>query len=108
MDNFNKEVEEMLQPKMEVSKLIRTIFQETISCGANDYFLLMFNTDNVSDSHSLRFFINNILHLRKTTNVIIRAELNKNLDSIITNRFRNRIKRYKAMNSNFFYGILSG
>lgn len=77
MDNSDKDVEEMIYSKMELCEITRLSFEKTIKYGKNDYVIIMFNTNNISNKRSFRFSVKNMLPLSKVTNLMILSELKK-------------------------------
>lgn len=100
MDNSDKEVEEVVNPKMELCEITRFLFEKTIKYGKNDYVIIMFNTNNISNNRSFRFSIKNMLPVSKVTNLIILSELNKNIDKKITNAFFKKVREFTSTNRN--------
>ncbi|KAG5886874.1 hypothetical protein JTB14_024731 [Gonioctena quinquepunctata] len=58
-------VYEIIKPKMEQSEMSRNIFNDTIDFGSKDVVIMMFNTNNVSNNHTLRSAMRDILPASK-------------------------------------------
>lgn len=100
MDTSNQIIDEVIEPKSELSDITKNLFSKVLNYDSNDFVIIMFNTKNVSNNASLRYALKNILPISKFTNLIVMSEINQNLDQILINTFARRINQFKKLNRN--------
>ncbi|KAG5865756.1 hypothetical protein JTB14_008386 [Gonioctena quinquepunctata] len=61
---------EIIKPKMELSEMSRNIFNDTIAFGSKDVVIMVFNTNNVSNNHTLRSAMRDILPAKPLSHIV--------------------------------------
>nr|CAI5855429.1 unnamed protein product [Callosobruchus analis] len=78
-------IDALVKPNIQFSYLTKDLFQKVINFGQDDY-VVMVNTNNISNSKSFYKGISNLLPISKFTNLILLCERNKIADQILINR----------------------
>lgn len=100
IDTSQYKVEEIVDPRKELSELSKNLFDKSIEYGANDYVIIMFSTKNVSNNRTLNLALKNILPASKLSNIIIISECHKPGDDRINKKIMARLYRFKKSNKN--------
>lgn len=93
-DNSKFSVQGFVYPNIDFLNLTKTLFNNTIQCGQDDFVIFMFNTINVSNSQSLNLAMNYLLPLSKMTNLVILSKCVWPKDQVINNMLTQAINRY--------------
>lgn len=101
IDTSQYKVDELVDPRKELSELSKNIFDKSIDYGTNDYVIIMFNTKNVSNNRTLNLALKNILPASRLINIIIISECHKPIDNRINKKIMATLSRFKKSNKNY-------
>nr|CAI5820476.1 unnamed protein product [Callosobruchus analis] len=98
-------IEGVVKPGIELSYLAESLFENSINFGRNDFIIVAFSTNNVSNSRSLAKALRYILPLGKLTNLVIYFKLNDPKDINIENYVRKSVRDFIEKNINVSISI---
>ncbi|KAL3285748.1 hypothetical protein HHI36_000274, partial [Cryptolaemus montrouzieri] len=84
LDDTVYEIEGIVKKDIEISELAKDLFHLTLNHGQQNIF--MFNTENISNTSTLRSIIRRLNPIGKTTNLIITGELYSYEDQSLKNK----------------------
>lgn len=93
-DETNFIIEGIVKPHIDFTDLTKSLFDNSMQYGENDFILLMFNTINISNYNSLKYALKHVLGISKVTNMIILSNCNLPNDVNIENHIHNEISKY--------------
>lgn len=92
-------IKAIVKPDCELSHLTGNLFADTLDYGQEDYVIIMFNTNNVSNNKNLYLALKQILPLCKITNILLISERHILIDQIIIRKVLKQVFNFRKHNS---------
>lgn len=100
LDISKYSVQGFVYPNIDFLNLTKTLFDNTMQCGQNDFVIVMFNTINICNSQTLNLALRYLLPVSKYTNLVIISECSFLKDQVLSKIFRQAIIRFNKLNKN--------